>query len=338
MTTPLFTTRFNRDSTAAEVLAGVDLGGRRAVVTGGASGIGLETARALSDVGASVTLAVRDTAAGRRAADEVSATTRAQVGVARWIWPTRRPSPRSPRPGRTTGHPGRQRGGHGAPETAADRGRLGSAVRDQLLRALRPGHAAAHRAGCRRRGAGRVGELKRAPGLTGCAGRHPLRAAGVRPVDRDGQSKTANVLFAVGAASRWSDDGIAVNALMPGAIRTNLQRHITEEMLYRIREQVGAAGTVTWKTAQQGAATSVLLAAIARGGRRYGTVFRGLQRGWSTRRGDAHRGRRIRPRPRRRPCPVGDLGGGGPSIGDARQSAPLRSDVLAALLLTCLAA
>ena len=38
------------------------------------------------------------------------------------------------------------------------------------------------------------------------------------------QSKTANVLFAVEASKRWGEDGITVNALMPGAIRTRLQR------------------------------------------------------------------------------------------------------------------
>ncbi|MEA2503164.1 MAG: hypothetical protein QOG36_207, partial [Actinomycetota bacterium] len=39
------TTRFGAQSTAAEVIAGIDLTGRRAIVTGGASGIGVETAR-----------------------------------------------------------------------------------------------------------------------------------------------------------------------------------------------------------------------------------------------------------------------------------------------------
>ena len=58
------TTPFGHDSTAAEVVAGIDLTGRRAIVTGGASGIGIETARALAGAGAEVTLAVRDT--GRR--------------------------------------------------------------------------------------------------------------------------------------------------------------------------------------------------------------------------------------------------------------------------------
>jgi 5,10-methylene-tetrahydrofolate dehydrogenase/methenyl tetrahydrofolate cyclohydrolase len=52
---------FGAQTTAAEVIDGVDLHGRRAVVTGASSGIGVETARALAAAGAEVTLAVRDT-------------------------------------------------------------------------------------------------------------------------------------------------------------------------------------------------------------------------------------------------------------------------------------
>src|SRR5262249_57752741 len=52
-----------------------------------------------------------------------------------------------------------------------------------------------------------------------------------------GQSKTANVLFAVEATKRWASDGITVNALMPGGIRTNLQRYVTDDELARLRAQ-----------------------------------------------------------------------------------------------------
>ena len=65
------------------------------------------------------------------------------------------------------------------------------------------------------------------------------------------QSKTACILMSVGIADRWADDGIVSNALNPGAIATNLQRHtgglVTPEHLR--------------KTTAQGASTSVLLAA-----------------------------------------------------------------------------
>lgn len=65
-----------------------------------------------------------------------------------------------------------------------------------------------------------------------------------------GQSKTANVLFAVEATKRWMDDGIFTNALNPGAIPTNLQKHTGGLKTPPERR----------KTVQQGAATSVLLA------------------------------------------------------------------------------
>src|ERR1700744_5293811 len=54
-----FTTPFGFYSTAADVIAGVDLAGKRAIITGGAAGIGIEMARALAVAGAAVTLAVR---------------------------------------------------------------------------------------------------------------------------------------------------------------------------------------------------------------------------------------------------------------------------------------
>src|SRR4029077_2381665 len=69
------TTPYNRETIADEVLAGLDLTGRRAIVTEGASGIGAETARALALVGAEVTLAVRDTRAGERTAAEMRSST-----------------------------------------------------------------------------------------------------------------------------------------------------------------------------------------------------------------------------------------------------------------------
>jgi NAD(P)-dependent dehydrogenase (short-subunit alcohol dehydrogenase family) len=75
-----------------------------------------------------------------------------------------------------------------------------------------------------------------------------------------GQSKTANVLFAVEAGKRWAADGITVNALNPGRIPdTNLSRHIGD-----VRNAPASfepdSTVVSWKTVEQGAATSVLLA------------------------------------------------------------------------------
>ena len=75
------------------------------------------------------------------------------------------------------------------------------------------------------------------------------------------QSKTANILFMVEAARRWAPDQIAVNALNPGRITTtNLSRYLGEDSSAPAAfEPTGTA--VSWKTVEQGAATSVLLAA-----------------------------------------------------------------------------
>ena len=68
----LITSPYDDTTTALEVVEGLDLTGRRAVVTGAASGIGVETARALAHAGATVTLAVRDTDAGARVAADLA--------------------------------------------------------------------------------------------------------------------------------------------------------------------------------------------------------------------------------------------------------------------------
>jgi NAD(P)-dependent dehydrogenase (short-subunit alcohol dehydrogenase family) len=85
-----------------------------------------------------------------------------------------------------------------------------------------------------------------------------------RPYDQwtsYGQSKSANVLFAVGAAHRWADDGITANALMPGNVAsTALARHMGPDDLASFGEATELALPPV-KTIEQGAATSVLLAA-----------------------------------------------------------------------------
>jgi NAD(P)-dependent dehydrogenase (short-subunit alcohol dehydrogenase family) len=79
-----------------------------------------------------------------------------------------------------------------------------------------------------------------------------------------GQSKSAEILFTVGGARRWADDGITVNALNPGYILTNLQRHLDDDTM-RAFGVMDGEGNLTplphYKTPAQGAATSVLLAA-----------------------------------------------------------------------------
>src|ERR1700689_2923020 len=79
---PLITTRFDATTTADDVVAGVDLSGLRAVVTGASSGLGRQTARSLARAGAEVTLAVRNVDAGAAAAADIAKSTGRDVRVA----------------------------------------------------------------------------------------------------------------------------------------------------------------------------------------------------------------------------------------------------------------
>ena len=81
MTATRSTSPYGFSSTAADVISGVDLSGRRAVVTGAASGIGVETARALASTGADVTLAVRNLEAGSNVANGIAETLPSGAGA-----------------------------------------------------------------------------------------------------------------------------------------------------------------------------------------------------------------------------------------------------------------
>jgi NAD(P)-dependent dehydrogenase (short-subunit alcohol dehydrogenase family) len=257
------TTPFGPTSTAAEVIADVDLTGKRAIVTGASSGIGQETARALAGAGAEVTLAVRDADAGQKAAAEIADATgaanvrvgrldladRASVGefVARWDGPLHilvnnagimaTPERRTPEGWElqfATNHLG-----HFALTTGLH-GALTAAGGARVVVVSSVGHV--------------NGEV-----LFDDVNfqRHPYNAWVAYS-----QSKTANVLFAVEAARRWQGDRIAVNALNPGRIAsTGLISHVDPAAVPP--QSFDAAGTtgVSVKDIPQGAATSVLLAA-----------------------------------------------------------------------------
>jgi NAD(P)-dependent dehydrogenase (short-subunit alcohol dehydrogenase family) len=254
------TTGFTAESTAAEVIDGIDLTGKRVVVTGGASGIGVETARAFANAGAEVTIAVRDLVAGESTAEDIIATSgnkqvlvapldladQASVAAFTAVW-------EGPLDILVN-----NAGVMAAPETRTPEGwELQFATNHFGHFALATG---LHRALAAAGGA-RVVSVSSSAHL-----RSPIvfddihfRTHAYEPWEAYGQSKTANVLFAVEASKRWAADGITVNALMPGAIPTNLQRHVTPEELDRLRTQMGVA-QFTWKTVEQGAATSVLVA------------------------------------------------------------------------------
>jgi NAD(P)-dependent dehydrogenase (short-subunit alcohol dehydrogenase family) len=247
------TTKFGFNSTAAEVIEGVDLSGKRAIVTGGASGIGLETAKALSAAGAAVTLAVRRPAAARAVAEEIQVSTGNNAIEVRPLDVSDLASVR---------------------RFCADwTGPLQILINNAGVMALQNLERTPE--GWEMQFATNfLGHLALTMGLrSALAAASGARIVSVSssanmmaPVFFDdphfnfipynprlayGQSKTANVLMAVEATRRWADAGIFANALNPGAILTNLQRHVGGKLVTPLEKQ---------KTAQQGAATSILLA------------------------------------------------------------------------------
>src|SRR3954469_25929768 len=247
---------FGARSTAAEVLAGVDLSGRLAIVTGGYSGLGLETVRALSGAGATVVVPARRPA---HAAEVLAGIERVEVdeldlgdldsvhGFGRRMLD----------------------GGRGvdvlinnaaimaAPETRVGPGWEAQFATNHLghfalVNRLWPAIAAD--------GGGRVVSVS----STG------HRRSDIRWDDLEfrqgydkwqayGQAKTANVLFAVQLDAVGKDSGVRAFAAHPGGIMTPLQRHLSrEEMVgYGWIDKDGNPVGAGFKTPEQGAATQV---------------------------------------------------------------------------------
>jgi NAD(P)-dependent dehydrogenase (short-subunit alcohol dehydrogenase family) len=258
MTTRVITP-FGAESTAAEVAAEVDLAGKRMIVTGGASGIGIETARALAGRGAEVTIAVRDTEAGARVAADIDGDVRvarleltdlASVGAFVDAW-------------------------DGPLDVLVNNAGVMAIQQLELTDSGLETQFATNHLGHFALAVGLHDALAAAEGearIVSVSSRGHLFSPVVfedinferreyTPFGAYGQSKTANVLFAVGATDRWADDGIYANALMPGGIATNLQRHVGADYIARRLEELEKTGQkMTLKTPEQGAATSVLVA------------------------------------------------------------------------------
>jgi NAD(P)-dependent dehydrogenase (short-subunit alcohol dehydrogenase family) len=256
-------TRFDRTTTAEQVAAGHRLDGKNALITGGTSGLGLETARVLASIGASVTVTGRD----RRRGAAIAARLAGEAG----------------RPVRFE---------------RLDLGSL-SSVRDFAGRYAASGlplHILINNAGIMATplsytadgfesqfGTNHLGHFALTagllPALRAAAGARVIvlssrahrrgdvmfddpnyRRRPYDPWEAYGQSKTANALFAVGVTRQHAADGISANALMPGAINTGLQGHLSDSDL-RSLGWVQSGGTLAppagWKTVPQGAATTV---------------------------------------------------------------------------------
>ncbi|MCL6699576.1 SDR family NAD(P)-dependent oxidoreductase [Sphingomonas sp. NSE70-1] len=250
------TKQFGSKSTTDEVLAGIDLSGKRALVTGVSAGLGVETARALKAHGADVVGTARDLAKAERALREAGA------------WPIELvevdlASLESVRAG--------------ADRLLADGRNFDLVIANAGVMATPFGHTAD---GFETQfGTNHLGHfvlINRIEPLIRDGGRVvSLASAGHRFADVDlddpnfertpyepyaayGRSKTANILFAVEFDRRHKHRGIRTAAVHPGGIDTELGRHQSMEQIQALLDASGLdLSTFEWKTIPQGAATSV---------------------------------------------------------------------------------
>ncbi|MFB4276447.1 SDR family NAD(P)-dependent oxidoreductase [Nonomuraea sp. MTCD27] len=254
---------FTAASTADEVLKGIDLSGRNVVITGGHVGLGLETTRALSKAGASVTVGSRNP---DRAAPALAGIERVEVGRLDLLDPTSIDAFAtryldSARPLHILIN---NAGIMAVPLVRDARGYESQFATNhlghfQLTLGLLPALRAAH-------GARVVNVTSGGHRLSDIRWDDPHFTTGYDGMLGYGQSKTANVLFAVELDRRWAADGIRGYAVHPGiVVGTNLAPSITEDAL-RAMGLIDAAGRPIIdpdrekKTPQQGASTSVFAA------------------------------------------------------------------------------
>jgi NAD(P)-dependent dehydrogenase (short-subunit alcohol dehydrogenase family) len=259
---------FGSESTTDDVLEGIDLTGRRILVTGASAGLGVETTRALAAHGASVTMAVRDLTKGAAALDEIVATVPDADLELRPLDLADLASVRTFADG-----------------FLEDHDRLDVLIANAGIMACPYGTTVDGfelQLGTNHLGhfllITRLLPALQVAGVDGGARVVLLSSTGhqLSDVDLDdpgfehtaydpwmayGRAKTANVLCAVGLDQRFRDQGVRAFAVHPGGIHTELGRHMTKDVLQALMDRLAAAPTETvWKSVPQGAATSVYAA------------------------------------------------------------------------------
>ena len=247
---------FGAESTAAEVLQGIDLSGKLAIVTGGYSGIGLEATRALASAGAHVVVPARRADAATTALEGIERTEVDQLDLAD-LASVRAFAERFLTSGRGIAILINNAGIMACPETRVGPGWEAQFATNHL------GHYALANLlwpAIARDGAARVVALSSIGHR-----RSPIRwddvqfEHGYNKWEAYGQAKTADALFAVRLDALARDSGVRAFSVHPGGIFTPLQRYLT-------REEMVAAGWIdedgnvtfsSFKTPEQGAATSV---------------------------------------------------------------------------------
>ncbi|WP_328350356.1 SDR family NAD(P)-dependent oxidoreductase [Streptomyces sp. NBC_00445] len=247
---------FGATSTADDVLQGIDLTGKLAIVTGGYSGLGLETTRALTKAGARVVVPARRPATAREALAGVDGVEVDEMDLGD-LDSVRGFAERFLASGRTIDFVIGSAGIMACPETRVGPGweaqfatnHLGHfALVGRLWPAIEPG------------GARVVSVSSRGHHYSGIRWDDPHWHEGYDKWLAYGQAKTANVLFAVHLDRLGRERGVRAFSLHPGGILTPLQRHLPkQEMVERgwIDEAGNPLNPEGFKTPEQGAATQV---------------------------------------------------------------------------------
>ncbi|UXY35112.1 SDR family NAD(P)-dependent oxidoreductase [Streptomyces albidocamelliae] len=247
---------FGATSTADDVLRGVDLTGKLALVTGGYSGIGLETTRALVKAGARMVVPARRPATAEQAVAGLSGVELDELDLGD-LDSVRGFAERFLASGRTLDIVIDSAGIMACPETRVGPGweaqfatnHLGHfALVNRLWPAIAPG------------GARVVSVSSRGHHFSGIRWEDVHWRRGYDKWEAYGQAKTANALFAVHLDRLGRDSGVRAFSLHPGGIITPLQRHLPKaEMVERgwIDEDGNPLDPEGFKTPPQGAATQV---------------------------------------------------------------------------------
>ena len=265
--------KFGAKSTTEDVLAGIELKGKRILVTGVSAGLGVETARALVAHGSSVVGAARDLEKAKRATSEVSKAA-AKTGGSFELIKLDLASLKSVRDaadklvadgrvfdviianaGVMATPFGRTQDGF---ETQFGTNHLGHFVFvNRIAKLIKNGGRLVNLASSGHR-------------FSNVDLNDPnFETTPYEPFLAYGRSKTANILFAVAFDQRHRERGVRAAAVHPGGIQTELARHMDlaqmEQMIKQINDQAAVEGKepFQFKTVLHGAATSVWAAVVA---------------------------------------------------------------------------
>jgi NAD(P)-dependent dehydrogenase (short-subunit alcohol dehydrogenase family) len=272
MTNIVEATAFGATSTTDDVLSGLNLKGKRILVTGVSAGLGVETARSLAARGAQVVGAARDLKKARAATEQVQKDAAhggsfelAELDLAN-LKSVRACADRLLAKGEPFDMVIANAGvmatpfGHTADgfETQFGTNHLGHFVLVNRIAAL-------IRTGGRLISVSSAGHRRSNVDLED----PNFERTPYEPFVAYGRSKTANILFTVAFDQRHRERGVRAAAVHPGVIQTELIRHVSPSWLQtrvdEINQQLAAAGKppLQWKSIPQGAATSVWAGAVA---------------------------------------------------------------------------